>query len=327
MNSLLDVVKYLREQDDFIVVGHENPDPDSLGSMLGLYFGLRKLGKTCRLVSADPVPLNLSWPGLDAIEHIPVGFIPGNSCVIVVDCEPNRTGSISDGVLGAQRLVNIDHHERGRGLGDVVYVEPAEAATSVIIFRVLDELGVTFDLKIATVLYGGILGDTGGFRHANTDSEVLSIASELLKYGVQPAPLAREIFSSQPLGFLKLLGFALTNLQTDVDGKLVWIAVSYDDCLRFGVNPRETDHLVSYARMLDTAEIAMVIREIQPGEIRLGLRANYMNVGQLARHFGGGGHKLASGASFRGAMPDVIEEIVQTAKEYLVTGEIHERHR
>jgi len=327
MNSLQDVAQYLREQDDFIVVGHENPDPDCLGSMLGLYFGLKQLGKQCRMVSADPVPTDLSWPGLDVIEHIPVGFEPGTSCVIVVDCEPERTGSISEDVKRAQRLVNIDHHQRGRGVGDVVYVEPSEAATAMIIYRLLLELEVAFDRNIAVALYGGILGDTGGFRHANTNSEVFFVAGELLQYGVDPAPMAREIFSSQSLGFLRLLGVALSNLQTSQDGKLVWVSVSYDQFLAFDVDPGNSDHLVSFVRMLDTAEIAMVFREVNPGEIRVGLRAHNTDVGSLARHIGGGGHKLASGATILGDLHEVSEAVVATAEHFYLTGELNEWHR
>ena len=327
MNSLQDVAQYLSEQDDFIVVGHENPDPDCLGSMLSLYFGLTGLGKRCRVISADPVPSDLSWPGLELVEYIPTGFAPGESCVIVVDCEPDRTGSISEGVKRAKRLVNIDHHQRDRGIGDLVYVEPTEAATCMIIFRLLKELDIALDQKIATAIYGGILGDTGGFRHANTDSEVLFVASELLKFGLNPAAMAREIFSSQPLGFLRLLGFALANLQTSQGGRLVWMTVSFEQFCEFGVDPKNSDHLVSFARMLDTSEIAIVFRETNPGEIRVGLRANHADVGSLARHIGGGGHKLASGATILGDLQEVATKVVKTAEHFLATGELNEWNR
>src|SRR5690554_8117093 len=104
MNSLNEIVQYLKDRNDFIIVGHEGPDPDSLGSMLGLFFGLRKLGKSCRLVSADPLPPYLTWPGLDQVELLGEEFHPGESTVIVVDCEPSRTGKIARGVLRAKRL-------------------------------------------------------------------------------------------------------------------------------------------------------------------------------------------------------------------------------
>ncbi|HKM43797.1 MAG TPA: bifunctional oligoribonuclease/PAP phosphatase NrnA [Limnochordia bacterium] len=326
MNSLQEVVDYLVEHDDFIVVGHENPDPDCLGSMLGLYFGLTQLGKKCRVVSADPVPQDLSWPGLDVIEHISTGFTAGNSCVIVVDCEPDRTGSISEGVKSAKRLVNIDHHQRGRGIGDIVYVDPSEAATCTIIYRLLRELKVAFDREIATALYGGIIGDTGGFRHANTNSEVLFIAGELLKFDINPSAMAREIFSSQPLGFLRLLGVTLSDLQTAQDGQLAWMTVSYEQFLAFGVDPKSSDHLVSFTRMLDTAEIAIVFRETNPGKIRVGLRANHVDVGSLARQIGGGGHKLAAGATIVGNLQEVSASVVKMAEHFLSTGELNEWH-
>ncbi len=325
MNSLEEIVRYLHDHDNYVIVGHEGPDPDSLGSMLGLFFGLSKLGKGCRLISADPLPPYLSWSGLDQVEQLGAEFAPGESTVIVVDCEPQRTGSVSSGVLQAKSLINIDHHQRERGLGDLVYVEPAEAATSIIVYRILRLLGAPFDKDIATALYGGIVGDTGGFRHANTNSEVLSIAGELLDYGVDPSRTAREIFSMQPLGFLQLLGYALSNLHTAHDGKLVWLAISHADFQRFDVVPENTDHLVSYVRTLDSAEIAMVFREVSPGVTRLGLRANHVDVGSLARHFGGGGHKLASGATLRGSFHEIVAEVTDVAERYLATGEINGR--
>ncbi|NLM40819.1 MAG: bifunctional oligoribonuclease/PAP phosphatase NrnA [Firmicutes bacterium] len=325
MNSLAEIVHFLHNRDSFIIVGHEGPDPDSLGSMLGLYFGLSKLGKRCRLVSADPLPPYLTWPGLENIEFCGEEFTPGDSCVLVVDCEPQRTGTIAQGVLQAKELVNIDHHQRGRGVGDLVYVDPSEAATSVIIYRLLKELRVPFDVNLATVLYGGIVGDTGGFRHANTNSEVLRIAGELLDYGVEPARIAREIFSMQPLGFMQLLGYALSHLHTALEGRLVWMAVSSEEFGRFDVDPEMTDHLVSYARMLDSAEIAMVFREVRPGLTRLGLRSNAVDVAKLARHFGGGGHKLASGATLHGSFSEIVSQVTGTAERYLATGEIDER--
>ena len=203
----------------------------------------------------------------------------------------------------------------------MVYVNPQEAATSVIVYRLLLGLSIDLDLEIATVLYGGIVGDTGGFRHANTTSEVFAIASELLRFGVQPAPIAREILSSQPLEFLKLLGQALTNLQISADGKLVWMVLSYDQFLEFGVDPRDTDHLVNYARLLDTAEIAMVFREIRPERSAWG-SGPIPDVGSLARHLGGGGHKLASGASLKGDLQELAATVVKTAEHFLLTGEL-----
>lgn len=326
MNTLFELASYLQNNDDYVLVGHERPDHDSLGSMLGLYFGLRRLGKKCRLVSGDPPLDNLSWPGLELIEYIPNGFHPGESCVIVLDCEPERTGRLARGVLAAKRLVNIDHHRRGRGRGDIVYVDHEEAATCVIVYRLLGQLSVPLTQEIATVLYGGILGDTGGFRHANTTSEVLAIAAELLSFGLEPAVLATEIFSSHPLNYLRFLGHSLNKLKTALDGRLVWVSVSLADYGQFGVDPNRHDYLIDHIRSVDTAEIAIVLRETSAGEIRIGFRAKKADVSALARRFGGGGHRLASGATVAGDLGEITEAVVEAAAQYLLTGEVNGRH-
>lgn len=326
MSTLQEIAQFLKSNDDYIIVAHENPDPDSLGSMLGLYLGLTQLGKSCRMISADPVPKSLTWSGLELIEHITNGIDGKNSCIIVLDCEPKRTGSIAPEVLQARCLINLDHHQRERGIGQIVYVDPNEAATGIIIYRLLDELGVELNLKIATPLYGAIVGDTGGFRHSNTTSEVFKITSKLMEYGIQPANIAREIFSSHTLSYLKLLGYSLSKLETSLEGKLVWLSLSHEEFLQFDIAPEEADHLISYVRMLNTAEVAMVFRETKPGEVRLGIRANKINIQKLALYFGGGGHKLASGARFEGDLKVVTEKVVRTTENYLVTGEINERN-
>ena len=325
MNSLEEIAHFLSIHDDFIIVGHEGPDPDSLGSMLGLFFGLRKLGKSCRLVSADPLPPYLTWPGLDQVELLGEEFHPGESTVIVVDCEPSRTGKIAAGVLQAKRLVNIDHHERGRGVGQPRLRRARGGGHQRHYLPPPAKTPGSPDREIATALYGGIVGDTGGS----------AMPTPTVKFSALPAnfwttawnrPRWPEIFSMQSLGFLKLLGFALSNLQTAQDGKLVWMAVSHEDFQRFDVDPEMTDHLVSYARMLDRAEVAMVFREVSPGLVRLGLRANAVDVASLARHFGGGGHRLASGATLQGDFQEIVAQVTSTAQRYLLTGELNERH-
>ena len=100
--------------EEFIITSHEHPDPDSLGSMLGLFFGLQQLGKSCRMVSADPPPANLDWPGLDKIEVLsqPLPDEDG-PWIVVLDCEPARTGLISQDRAAAGKIINIDHHQTG----------------------------------------------------------------------------------------------------------------------------------------------------------------------------------------------------------------------
>lgn len=312
------VIQALQAQEEFIITSHEHPDPDSLGSMLGLYFGLQQLGKSCRMVSADPPPANLDWPGLDKIEVLsqPLPDEDG-PWIVVLDCEPARTGLISQDRAAVGKIINIDHHQGNLFQGPYTYINPEEPSTSVMVYRLLREMGVSLDRAMATALYGGIVGDTGGFRYANTTPETFTIAAELVELGIDHALIARQIFASKPIEFLRLLGYALSNLKSDLEGRLVWLKVSHEDFVRWGADPAETDQLIQYARMVNTARIALLFREVKPREIRIGFRSDSIDVGKLAARFGGGGHKLAAGAKLSGSLDEAVEKVLAAAREYL----------
>lgn len=311
------IIQTLKEHDQFIITSHEHPDPDSLGSMIGLYFGMRQLGKTCRMVCSDPPPANLRWPGLELVEVLPKLEVSDNQWIIVLDCEPERTGALAETILSSKKIINIDHHQGNKYRGPLTYVASNEAATSVIVYRILKELGVSLDKNIATALYAGIVGDTGGFRYTNTSAETFIIAAELMEHDIPHADIARQIFASQPMEFMRFLGHVLTNLKSDLDGRLVWLEVSYDDFVRFGAEPSSSDQLIQYARMVDTSRIALLFRETKPGEVRIGFRSDSLDVGRLATQLGGGGHRLAAGAKMTGSLDTVVDTVLNAAREYL----------
>jgi len=311
------VIQALRDQQKFIIMSHEHPDPDSIGSMLGLYLGLQQLGKSCRMVSADPPPAALDWHGLAELEVMPGPLDITDAWVVVLDCEPSRTRLLSEELTASGRIINIDHHQGSRFASGITWVDPDEPATSVMVYRILKALGVSLNPWIATALYGGIVGDTGGFRYANTTAEVFTIAAELVAQGIDHPKIARQIFSCKPMEFMKLLGHALSTMESDLDGRLVWLKVSYADFLRWGADPAETDQLIQYARMVDTARIALLFREVKPGEIRVGFRSDAIDVAKLAAQFGGGGHKLAAGAKFTGTLDAAVEQVTAAARAYI----------
>src|SRR5690606_35219362 len=147
---------------------------------------------------------------------------------------------------------------------DYYYINSDEAATAIIVYKLVKELGVPLTREIAQPLYAGIVGDTGGFRHSNTTQEVLMIAGELVGAGAQPEVTAREIFESKPLNFIQLLGFALSRIQQSAQGKIVWIALAYEDFQRYQIDPADSDQIIQFARMVAGAEIIILFREVQP---------------------------------------------------------------
>ncbi|NMB39232.1 MAG: hypothetical protein GX994_06640 [Firmicutes bacterium] len=321
MNKLSAFIERLLAYDNYLIVGHENPDPDSIGSMLAVYGCLKTFGKKSWMISADPIP-KYDWPNIEMI--LPAEEVEFENAIIL-DCEPKRTGKLYSFVQQAKFTFNIDHHKNNQGECDYNYIDVDQAATCMIIYDIVNHLGLDMSFEIAQPLYGGILGDTGGFRHQNTTSSVLLAAADLITHGARPDKTAREIFYSKPLEFIKFMGCALSKLKTSNNNQLVWLVLSYQDFTENGVNPQQCDQLIEYARMVENSEIVILFREILPNTIRIGFRSNNINIHQLAAHFGGGGHLLAAGAQLEGSLPDVVDLVI-TAAAKLLEGELNGRN-
>ncbi len=315
VSSLVELAQTLVEHDNFLIVSHEHPDADSIGSMLGLFHTLSFLGKKCQLICDDPVP-DYGWPGMECFRTMEE--IQPFETAIVLDCEPSRTGKFVSILADASFLINIDHHQGNNAECSYQFVDPKQAATAMIVYKLVKLLGVPFSPEIAKSLYGGILGDTGGFRYSNTTYDVFLAAAELVTHGALPADTARELFECKSFEFLKILGFALSKIQLSTNKKIAWMALTCQDFHDFSVDPSDCDQLIQYARMVAGTEIAILFREVAPQEIRIGFRSHRVSIHTLASHFGGGGHLLAAGAKVEGmALPAVIEAVLAQAHQVL----------
>lgn len=309
-NSFLDG---LLANDNYLIIAHENPDPDSIGSMLAMYHLLTVLDKQAWMMCDDPIP-NYSWPNIDQI--LPTQDVDFDN-VIVLDCESERTGKLFQYITKAKFTFNIDHHKGNPGNCDFNLIDPDQAATCMVIYNLISQLNVEFVYELAQPLYAGIVGDTGGFRHSNSTQNVFLAAAKLVKYGAKPDVTAREIFGCKSLEFVKFIGYALGKLRTTKDDQLVWLALSQDDFLQFKVSPQKSDQLIEYARMVAGSKIVILFREVAPNQIRIGFRSNGINIHQLATKFGGGGHLLAAGATIEGELSESVEKVINAALELL----------
>lgn len=306
------LVQGLHQLDNFCIAAHENPDPDSLGSMVALYLGLISLGKKAMMVCGDPIPYDFPWAALAAVQA-PTEVGPCQN-MVVLDCHPNRTGTAKPLVEQAQTVFNIDHHVGNRGETTYHYIDTAEPATASMVHRVLRQLDVTITKPMADALYAGIVGDTGGFRYGNTTSSVLALGAELVALGAEPDTTSRLIFETKSWGFMSLLGRTLETMERSADGAVVWMTVDHDAFKESDVDPQEGDQFIQYSRMVSGVKVAILFRETSPGTIRLGFRSHSLDVGSLARTLGGGGHRLASGAKVEGTMDQWVPRVVAAAQ-------------
>jgi phosphoesterase RecJ-like protein len=305
----------LQHSPELVLCCHADPDGDALGSLLGLGLALRNQGHCPQLVSPDGIPFTYDFlPGAKSVAT----QIKASNCppvVIVLDCgDLERIGSLADEIIMAPQIINIDHHATNTMFGTINWVEPRAAATAEMILVLLQKLGIQVDLEIATCLYTGIYTDTGGFRYMNTTPETHQAAEMLLRVGVKPWYVADNVYNRKSLSQLGLVRLALERLRVSPNGFIAWISLPYGG---FGCySDQDAGGLINYPRMVAGAEVAVLLREANPEQVRVSFRSrSIVDVGMLAQRFGGGGHARAAGCTIVGSMLQVEDQVLAAVEK------------
>jgi phosphoesterase RecJ-like protein len=316
-SKLLNLIK---QSKSFLIVGHINPEADSLGSSLALSLGLRKLGKKdiC-VLSRDPVPETLMFlPSSRIVRPKP----PAREfdVVFLLDCnEVKRTGFEG---FRAKKTAVIDHHvlpadaaasEFYKSLSASL-IDPGAAAAGLLVYRVLTALEVPLDKDIATNLYTAILTDTGGFRYSNASSESLKTAAHLVDAGAKPWDISKEVYESIPFKSLKLLGLSLATLERK-DG-MAWINTTKHMFGKTGATSEDSEDFVDFPRKVKDVEVAIFFRQDGEKSFKLSLRSKgRVDVQKIAKSFGGGGHVAAAGCKINGTLKEVQDKVFKVVKK------------
>lgn len=320
MNSLERIAGLLAEEDNYLLVGHAIPDGDCIGSILGLYQGLQAMGRELRILLQDPAPAIYSYlPFIDRIET-QEQLKDFNGVAVFLDCsDEERVGEDALKVLSNCRLtINIDHHQSNTYFADYNYVDAGAAAAAEIIYQLLLELKVKITPGIANALYAGIIMDTGSFLNGNTTPKVMRITADLLAQGAD-ANLARiRLFESKTWQEILLLRLALQKMELSEDGKIAWINLNYEELSAIGATAFCPEGIINYTRMIEGVEVGLLFREIEPGQIKIGLRSKRdIDVAALAAKFNGGGHKQAAGARQQGDLSEIQIRVIQSVKDVI----------
>ncbi len=322
MNSFAEISRCLKKSTRAVICGHEMPDGDSVGSVLAMGFLLSELGIDNYVLTPDRIPAVYDFlprPGdIRTAENLPENC----DLAVIVDCtDLNRLGkNISRYINDIPVVVNIDHHVSNLKFGHYNYVDPGASAAGQIVFELIKYMGVPLDLNMAVNLYTAIVMDTGSFRFDNTSARTHEVAAELVNIGLDIAGINKNLFEKKEYVHLKLLGYALDQLQTAVDGQIAWISLSLGIMRKLGAADEHAEGIINYPRMLDGVEIGILFREIAPGKVKVGLRSNkYSDVNKLAATFGGGGHPRAAGCMVEGSLKDVESRVIDLCAKALQT--------
>jgi phosphoesterase RecJ-like protein len=301
-----------------LLVCHVNPDGDALGSMLGFGLGLRQLG-FANVYATFPEPFALAdtfgfLPGLELLGPPAQAPRVPDLAVSFDAASVDRLGELAPMLGAARAWLSVDHHASNPGFGSVSLVDPAAAATAVLVADLLDRLGVVFDLGISTCLYTGLVTDTGSFKFDATTADVLTLAARFVAAGVRPAQVAREVFDTRPFAAIQLLSEVLARAELDpaaAGGKgLVTAYATIADLERHGQPWQVLEGFMDVVRTAREADVSCLVKPVAPGQWAVSLRSKGgTDVAAVAVALGGGGHRLAAGFTGYGEVADVVAAI------------------
>jgi bifunctional oligoribonuclease and PAP phosphatase NrnA len=308
------VADAIRANDRFLVVTHENPDGDALGSMLAMALALRALRKDVVMYLSGNAPTPAEYRFLDLGDvrrELPDDL--EERVLLAVDCaNDRRIGEQNTGVDRAQLVVNVDHHHDNSEFGDVNLIVADASSTSEIVRDILRELDVALTPEIAAALYVGLVTDTGRFQYTNTTPKALRLAAELVEAGADVHGIFRHVYETVQFSKLKLLARALERAQLFEGGRLVVSYLLKDDFGDVGAEEPYSEGIIDSLRAVEGSEMVALIREPPRNEgpaRRISLRSSHdeVDVSAVARKMGGGGHRQAAGFSSDKPIGEIVE--------------------
>jgi bifunctional oligoribonuclease and PAP phosphatase NrnA len=297
------VLDELRLGDRFVLVTHENPDGDALGSLVAMHRVLSALGKdSVMLMSADefPLPYEYRFFDLDGMQSQPPEDVEDRTAIFL-DCG-NIDRNPWEVVKGdGMHILNLDHHHDNTRFGTLNHVVEEASCTAEIVWDLMRGLGVEPTQEIADALYVGLVTDTGKFMYENTGTRAHVMAAELIEAGVDVHGIYRRLYEGMPYSKLELLGRALANVRRYDEGVLTFTHLTRDDFRLAGAEDSYSEGVIDHLRSVEGTKVAALARELvdeaATGRKKVSLRATDgdVDVSAIARAAGGGGHRQAAG--------------------------------
>lgn len=326
--TLEDIRRIVDQHKKFLITTHVNPDGDGIGSELALAHFLRKLGKSVSVVNHSKTPDHYQFldPNREIIQFKPEqdrDRVLEAEVIFILDTnQPDRLRSMEPFITQSKAVkIVIDHHLDAHGFADQYLIDEDATSTGEIVYRLLVSIDAhRLDKKIAETLYAAIMTDTGSFRYPRTDPEVHSIAAHLLQLGADPTQIYASIHESWSFGRMRLLGEALASMKLAYDGKLAYVVCTQQMFKDTGTTEVETDDFTTYPMSVKGVVVGILFNELARGT-KISLRSKGdIPINELAKEFGGGGHKNAAGARlFEGTLEETVKAVIEKAGKYVST--------
>lgn len=321
-DSFLNIVATIRQEIEnaqhILVVSHIRPDGDAVGSLLGMGLALESIGKSVQMVLSDGVPHNLQHlKGSERVVRQAAGKV---DLIIVLDVSDlPRLGNMLDGYQKPD--INIDHHYTNEGFARINLVDSQAVATAEVLANRLNDFGLPINPEIANALLTGLITDTIGFRTNNVHPGVFRMVADLMEAGGSLSEMYYPALVQRTFPGALYWGAGLSKLQKKSD--LVWSKLTLDDRKCSGYQADDDADLINVLSAIEGVDVAIILVEQSPSRVKISWRlcgnaTRSVDVSQIAKVFGGGGHQAAAGAEINGTMTEVEQRVIGITQNFLM---------
>ncbi len=310
------IVEEIRNAKDIVLLTHEFPDGDAMGSSLAMYNSLKQLGKNVDVIIPEFSSIYNFLPGANEIKK--EGKDENYDLAIALDCaDMKRLNGVSNYFETANVKISIDHHGLNTMFGDYNFVNPVAPACTQILVTVLEFIGVEITKEIGTCLLTGIITDTGGFKYQGVTAETFEFAAWLLNKGVNVSDVYRKVLQVISKESFELRKLATNRVEFLEDGKIAFTYITKKDEEELGTETGAHEGIVEIGRDVEGVEVSIFLRELENG-YKASLRStDYVNVADICLMFGGGGHTRAAGCNMLGTIEEVKTKLINECKKYI----------
>lgn len=313
MNDILHSSALLKEHDNYHILIHAYPDGDAIGSGYALCRTLRSIGKKANVVCTSPIPKMYSYI-VDKVET--QDFIP--ETFISTDVADLRLLGNGYEQYEGKVLLSLDHHGTNKRYSKYWVIDPHAASACEIVLEVIKMLGVSVDKEIAECIYTGISTDTGCFKFANTTSQTLRNAADMLDFGIDAAEINRVMFETKSRNRIELERLALDSMSFHLDDKIAFVTITNEMREKAGASDDDLEGMTSLSRQVEGVKIGVTLRQKEDGEYKISVRTHPpVDAAEICSNFGGGGHVRAAGCTLSGTIDDIKEQMIEVCSKAL----------
>lgn len=315
--TLDEILVEIKNAENIVIMAHEAPDGDAIGSSLAMCLATRNMGKNSYVLMKD-IPENFSYlPGREFV--ITESEIENFDLAIVLDC-PNIKRVCPEFIPyfeNAKVKVEIDHHNKNDMFGDYNVVNHVSPATAQILVSSFEYLGIEITKEIGICLLTGVITDTNGFRNSNVTVESFEFASWALSKGINLSKIYKQAMLTMTKEKFEAEKLAMNRLEFFADGKIAFTYMTIEDGQKLGLKAGDKDGIVEIGKSIEGVEVSIFLYEKEKG-FKASLRSNeYVNVSEICLMFGGGGHIKAAGANMNMPLEEAKKAIIAEVTKYL----------